>query len=139
MKKTIKNLEGLQAEVKGELTQNEEAKETKEANTDGQEKTKKLIGLILMISATALQLINHPDLEETVEELLECAKRIKEKIDADEEGDVMHKKRKLDKKKQKKVEKEEDKPVDVLIDVMISLLTRCPGNILHIRIVFSLL
>lgn len=127
MKKTIKSLEGLQAEVKGELAHNEETKETKDANTDGQEKAKKLIGLILMISATALQLINHADLEETVEELLECAKRIKEKLDADEEGDVVHKKRKIEKKKQKKVETQEDKPVDVLIDVMISLLTRCPG------------
>lgn len=122
MKTTIKTLEGLQNEVKEELAHNEETKES-----DGQERAKKLIALILMISATALQLINHADLEETVEELLECAKRIKEKLDAEEQGDVVHKKRKVEKKKQKKVDSQEDKPVDVLIDVMISLLTRCPG------------
>ena len=84
----------------------------------------------MLISSAALQLLTHQDMEENIEELIESAHHIKERFQAEEEGDTTLKKRKIAGKKTKKLEKEDlNKPVDVLVDVMISMLTRCPGNL----------
>lgn len=121
-------MEGLQSDIQNRLN----AKEEKAAEA-AQNKVKKILALILFISSSALQLLSHEDLEETIEELLECARRIKENLDAAEDGSQIQKKRKTDQKKAKKVTKEEDgsKPVDVLVDIIMSLLTRCPGKIIR--------
>ena len=98
-----------------------------------QEKVKKLLALILLISSSALQLLNHPEVEESLDELVECSKRIKENLQAKEVGGLVSKKRNTGKKESKKLVKEDEedgsKPVDVLVDIMISMLTRCPGMV----------
>lgn len=126
VKKTLKCLEELQGEVQGHL------KDTKAQETDdkAQEIMRKYLSLILLISATALQLLSHEDVEENIHELIQCATKIKEKHDAVEQGDTVSKKKKVAGKQTKKIQKEEEElneEVDVLVDVIISMLTRCPG------------
>lgn len=107
-------------------------KDTKAQETDdkAQEIMRKYLSLILLISATALQLLSHEDVEENIHELIQCATKIKEKHDAVEQGDTVSKKKKVAGKQTKKIQKEEEElneEVDVLVDVIISMLTRCPG------------
>lgn len=122
----MKCLEELQGEVQSHLT----ADQKEDSDDKTQENIRKFLALILFISATALQLLSHEDVEENVHELIQCATKIKEKIDAMEQGDTVSKKKKVAGKKTKKIQKEEEeanKEIDILVDIMISLLTRCPG------------
>jgi len=124
--KTLKCLGELQGEIQSYLT----ADQKEETDEKTQENVRKFLSLILFISATALQLLSLEDVEENVNELIECATKIKEKMDAMEQGDTVSKKKKVAGKKTKKIQKEEEeanKETDILVDIMISLLTRCPG------------
>jgi len=129
VKKTLKCLEDLQGEIQGHLKE-ASTKETEETDDKAQETSRKYLALSLLISATALQLLSHEDVEDNINELIHCATKLKEKNDALEQGDTVSKKKKVAGKKTKKIQKEEEEvneEVDVLIDVMISMLTRCPG------------